>query len=93
LSQAVFKGDGPIDLWLSEPSRRQKDQKASHNTDKHSADEETSGHSENRLRFADCRLVAGEAKEVAAVMNEFMNHPAMDEKSGALLGSDKVNGQ
>jgi hypothetical protein len=37
--------------------------------------------------------VAGEAKEMAAVMNELMNHPAMDEKSGALLGSDEVNGQ
>ena len=38
-------------------------------------------------------LVAREAEKVAAVMQEFMNHVAGNEKSGALFGSDEVNGE
>jgi hypothetical protein len=34
--------------------------------------------------------VAGEAQEVASVMNKFVNHVAWDQGSGSLLGADEI---
>src|ERR1700735_2785370 len=46
-----------------------------------------------RVAVRESGLVAREAEKVAAIMHEFMNHPAVDKESGTLLSSDEVNGQ
>ena len=81
----VFKGDGAIDLRLSEKTRKTEGEDAGEQPDEQAADQEAGDHRDGS--------VTGKAEQMTAVVNEFVDVHTAEHGRRPLLGADEINRQ
>jgi hypothetical protein len=93
LIQAGLKCDGSLDLGLADPAGKRKGKKTRDDANQHPAQEQSSNDQGVLPTLSGVALVAGEAKQMAAIMKKLVDGAAVDQRGGALLRTDEIDRQ